>query len=430
MRSWLLPLCTSFLGLVTSQPGGGPIGMGGMPGMGGMGMPQMGGMGGMNMAGMGGGGGGMPGRPPPGSMPAMNSIPGMPGMAADTHTNPDYGGGPPGGMPPGGMPPGGMPPGGMPPGGMPGGGGGPMGGMGLPMGGDQGMGGQGRGGSPMNRAGPAMAGAMGQGGRGEYGVIQSAGPAMEAGHEEDAPLERHDTQIIYKVDGELQKIDDGIQTARKRGGHVQLELNEGTHTIRNTLKVGAQGDNWKGVVVNFHDLKIVGQGIGKTTIYGGIKTYQSESVIIQDLTVTAPLNGSAFWIEGEHVTLERVEIIGSSQDGMTIQEGTVTLIDVEIHQNKRRGLFVCGYETKLIANNLHVHHNIFHGLDVVAGAKVKIYGKDSSFHDNGIHGVVVEFHSHVEVYLEEQHNTFQDNIGDETSVEEGSSLKYLGYQEL
>ena len=46
----------------------------------------------------------------------------------------------------------------------------------MPMGGDQGMGGQGRG---QNRAGPAMAGAMGQGGRGEYGVIQTAGPAME-----------------------------------------------------------------------------------------------------------------------------------------------------------------------------------------------------------------------------------------------------------
>jgi hypothetical protein len=39
-------------------------------------------------------------------------------------------------------------------------------------------------------------------------------------------------------------------------------LNEGTHTITNTLKVGSgQGEEtWKGIVVNFHDLSILGQG--------------------------------------------------------------------------------------------------------------------------------------------------------------------------
>ena len=76
------------------------------------------------------------------------------------------------------------------------------------------------------------------------------------------PLDRHLTQIIYKVDGVLQTLDQGVHMARKRGGNVQLELNEGTHTITNTLKVGSgQGEEtWKGIVVNFHDLSILGQG--------------------------------------------------------------------------------------------------------------------------------------------------------------------------
>ena len=82
------------------------------------------------------------------------------------------------------------------------------------------------------------------------------------GHEEEMPLDRHLTQIIYKVDGVLQTLDQGVHMARKRGGNVQLELNEGTHTITNTLKVGSgQGEEtWKGIVVNFHDLSILGQG--------------------------------------------------------------------------------------------------------------------------------------------------------------------------
>ena len=94
------------------------------------------------------------------------------------------------------------------------------------------------------------------------------------------------------------------------------------------------------------------------------------------------------------------------------------------------GIFVCGFETQLIANNIHVHDNFFHGLDVVAGAKVELYGKNTNFHSNGIHGIVIEFHSHVEIYLDEKHETFVNNIGNETSVEEGSSLTYKGYQEL
>ena len=77
-------------------------------------------------------------------------------------------------------------------------------------------------------------------------------------------------------------------------------------------------------------------GIQKTIVYGGIKSYKSTHLIIKDLTVTAPLNGSAFYIEGSDVHLHGVEVVGSHKDGMTIQEGTVTLIDVEIHKNSRR----------------------------------------------------------------------------------------------
>jgi hypothetical protein len=312
--------------------------------------------------------------------------------------------------------PGGMPGGG--PGGMPGGAGGPPGGM-SPGRGAGGVGGA---------AGGAAFG--GGGGRGEYGVIQSAGPAMVGGHEEEAPLDPHPEQIVIKVDGAIQSLDLGVMKARKRGGNARLELSEGTHTAEHEVKVGALGDKFKGFVINSHDVTIVGKGVGKTKIVGAIKSYQAKNLIIQDLTITASVNGSALWIEGSDIRVERVEIMGSSLDGLTIQEGMVTLIDVEIHANKRRGLFVCGFETHLVGNNLNVHHNTFHGMDVVAGAMVELYGLGSKFHHNGVTGIIIEFNSNVDLFLDEGHVTFHDNEKNDTIVEEGSKLRYVGHQEM
>ena len=151
------------------------------------------------------------------------------------------------------------------------------------------------------------------------------------------------------------------------------------------------------------------------------------------MTITAPVNGSALWLEGESVRVERSAIMGSLMDGVTVQEGQLTMIDVEIFNNQRRGVFVCGYETTLIGKNLRIHHNVFHGIDVVSGAIVELYGKETKVHDNGVNGVVIEFMSDVTVYLDETNaanSVFVNNKGQETSVEEGSSLHWVGYQEL
>ena len=110
--------------------------------------------------------------------------------------------------------------------------------------------------------------------------------------------------------------------------------------------------------------------------------------------------------------------------------GMVTLIDVEIHTNKRRGLFVCGFETHLVGNNLNVHHNTFHGMDVVSGAMVELYGKGSTFHHNGVNGVIIEFNSNIDIFLNEDHSTFHDNDSNDTIVEDGSTLRYVGHQEM
>ena len=83
----------------------------------------------------------------------------------------------------------------------------------------------------------------------------------------------------------------------------------------------ALGDTFKGFVINSHDVTIVGQGVSKTKVIGAIKSYQATNLIIQDLTMTASVNGSALWIEGSDIRVERVEIMGSSLDGVTIQEG-------------------------------------------------------------------------------------------------------------
>ena len=198
--------------------------------------------------------------------------------------------------------------------GMPGNlnGGGPGG---MPGGASPGQGAGGVGGA----AGGAAFG--GGGGRGEYGVIQSAGPAMVGGHEEEPPLDPHPEQIIIKVDGAIQTLDQGVVKARKRGGNARLELAAGTHTAEYDVKVGALGDTFKGFVINSHDVTIVGQGVSKTKVIGAIKSYQATNLIIQDLTMTASVNGSALWIEGSDIRVERVEIMGSSLDGVTIQEG-------------------------------------------------------------------------------------------------------------
>jgi hypothetical protein len=305
-------------------------------------------------------------------------------------------------------------------------------GMGGGAGGPPGIGGEDQpNGGQSNSAGKGGATMMGPfGGRGEFGVIQTVGPEMEMGYEEEAPPEPHPEQKILTIDGTIQTIDEGINIVKKRGGNAILNLGEGDHTIHSTLKVGKAEDTWKGIVINFHHVSLIGSGIKKTKLIGGIKSFQAKHILITDLTITAPVNGSALWIEGEDVRVERASIEGSMMDGVTVQEGTITMIDVEIHNNQRRGLFVCGYETTLIGKNLNVHHNLFHGLDVVSGAIVDLYGKKSSFHHNGVNGIIIEFMSDVTIYLDSNHETFSNNNGNETIVEEGSTLEWVGHREL
>lgn len=277
----------------------------------------------------------------------------------------------------------------------------------------------------------------GMGGIGDFHVYQTPEiipiPRRFDEFQEEASLDNPNPErLVLTIDGTEQTIDQGIELAKKRRGNTELNIGAGTHTIDSELHVGIRR-GWKGLLINFHDVSLIGQGVQKTTLVGGIKSFEAKNLIISDMTITAPVNGSALWLEGESVRVERSAIMGSLMDGVTVQEGQLTMIDVEIFNNQRRGVFVCGYETTLIGKNLRIHHNVFHGIDVVSGAIVELYGKETKVHDNGVNGVVIEFMSDVTVYLDETNaanSVFVNNKGQETSVEEGSSLHWVGYQEL
>ena len=167
------------------------------------------------------------------------------------------------------------------------------------------------------------------------------------------------------------------------------------------------------------NITFIGQGIGQTTILGGIGIHHAQNITLKQLTLTNT-NGSGIQIFGAIVELVDVSIARCSGNGIYVCKtvSTPPRLDAtrcEISSNGGHGLtFINPVNSNInipfnvCLKNCISHHNS-RGIYVGGKGVVNIHGNATSVDSNRQQGIRADTSGKVLLHLPSQHNTIYNN---------------------
>jgi hypothetical protein len=199
---------------------------------------------------------------------------------------------------------------------------------------------------------------------------------------------------------------------------LKIRLDEGVHEI--------VGDEHGCMNVTCSHIIFVGKGKNHTTIRGGFKVANQQSVTFEELTLMNPhLRGYGLQLEGSETNVDVLKCVVKEcgATGMVVDGGaTVTATQCEFMENGASGVFCQAANTKARFNDCTMHHNGSNGLWANVDAVVDLHGTKTDIHSNKQCGIHAWGGAKVNIHLPSQHNTTHDNVGDDRNQFMGGSI--------
>jgi len=179
------------------------------------------------------------------------------------------------------------------------------------------------------------------------------------------------------------------------------------------------------------NITLIGQGIGETTILGGISIEEVQNITLKQLTVTNT-NGQGIGIvvHGAEIELVDVATVHCGQIGIYVHSTyayptQLVATRCEISNNGSTGLSIGNNNN--ISNNVCLkncisHHNSMSGIYVNGTGVVNIHGDATAIHSNGHHGIFASRSTKVLIHLPSNHNTSYHNKGEDRFTREGGTI--------
>jgi len=195
-------------------------------------------------------------------------------------------------------------------------------------------------------------------------------------------------------------------------------LGKGEHEVTSSWTT-AQGAVCQNTLVITHsNITFIGQGIGETTILGGIDIRNVQNITLKKLTVTNT-TGNGIAMYGAVVELVDVAVFGCSGTGIRVSStddaspSQLVATRCEISNNGHSGLFIYNSNNDISLNvclkNCISHHNSNCGISIHGNDVINVHGGESAIHSNKYQGISAINYGKVVIHLPSRHNTCYNN---------------------
>jgi len=207
-------------------------------------------------------------------------------------------------------------------------------------------------------------------------------------------------------------------------------LGKGDHGIASSW-TDPDGDVRQTVIgITRSNISIIGQGIGETTIVGGIGIHNVQNITLKQLTLTNT-NGQGILMYGAVVALVDVATVHCGNTGIRVDKTTsipsqLVAKRCEMSNNGGSGLFIYNTHNNISQNvclkNCISHHNSNSGINVSGKGVVNVHGDASAIHSNGNNGIIAFSSAKVVIHLPSHHNTSYNNGTQDRQTYSGATI--------
>ena len=206
-------------------------------------------------------------------------------------------------------------------------------------------------------------------------------------------------------------------------------LGKGNHEVTSSW-TNPNGDVYPTTLgITRSNISIIGQGIGETTIVGGIGIHNVQNITLKQLTVTNT-NDQGILMYGAVVALVDVATVHCGNTGIRVDKTTsipsqLVAKRCEMSNNGGSGLFIYNTHNTISQNvclkNCISHHNR-NGIVVSGKGVVNIHGDATALHSNERHGIFAWNAGKVFIHLPSHHNTTYNNGEEDRRTHDGGTI--------
>ena len=192
-------------------------------------------------------------------------------------------------------------------------------------------------------------------------------------------------------------------------------LGSGNHEVTVSWTApGSYFDSQTTLGITRSNITLIGQGIGETTILGGIGFHNVQNITLKQVTVTNT-NGSGIQIKGAIVELVDASIARCRVNGIYVGSNAsdasqLVATRCEMSNNGQYGLYIFNSNNniphKVCLKNCISHHNSSSGIYVNGKGVVNIHGDAAAVHSNDNAGIAAIGSANVLIIRHFYTNTF------------------------
>jgi hypothetical protein len=180
------------------------------------------------------------------------------------------------------------------------------------------------------------------------------------------------------------------------------------------------------VGITCSNVTFIGQGIGVTTILGGLSIHNVQNITLKQMTVTNTNTNTAdaIYIENAHVEIVDVAVKGFSRYALYVPSVTTSPTNVVAKRcqftESSCGAGVFSKFATLHFTNCQVSANVHSGIFMLKGI-IHLHGESTAVHSNGHNGIRAQSSGKVIIHLPSHHNTSYNNTrGDRLEARGGT----------
>ena len=208
-------------------------------------------------------------------------------------------------------------------------------------------------------------------------------------------------------------------------------LGKGNHEVTSSWTNPHGYNRQKTLGITRSNITFVGQGIGETTILGGIGIHNVHNITLKQLTVTNT-NGSGIAMYRAEVELVDFASMHCNDTGISVfyyasVPSRLVATRCEMSNNGGSGLFIYNSNNNIPSHNICLkncisHHNRGKGIYVEGKGSANIYGDGTAIHSNTGCGICAYTSVKIFIHLPSNHNTTYNNGGGDRITAYGGTI--------